>query len=459
MICKKCNSVIKDDARFCPMCGVEIEQLIQNQSAQMYTTSQQNQQIYSNSGQDIQNREMASVPVNNQMQGAYIPNQTTGTNVVNQKNPKKKASNKGLKTLFFLLFIFNLIAIAIIMFRGGGSTIDIAENIIEAEPKIDKEVKEDWSKGAYSLDKLGKQEEQFKFFMELDNSVKDTPVEKVCVSEDGMPYSVSTAPTIDDLYGLWYFYGNKKSPSDFDFSSLQSASNEDYYLFFYDETSLIDFSSASSNNMLLNLANMQYYIDGENIIIEDASSLEGEGIGFNIVLTGKNLLVQTIKDGQPLGDWRIYLKTSDDPSLVLNQFMQMEEESSERERDAFKNDTSNLIDAGNGCILYNVAMSSGVDESTYEPLDIKNVFSVDTPEICFSAKFEGADVESTVFLITWYYLENDFKMGEVKIPARYYNGPMYSSFTVPDKGWPLGKYKVTVSTDGVERGSVLFEVR
>ncbi len=113
--------------------------------------------------------------------------------------------------------------------------------------------------------------------------------------------------------------------------------------------------------------------------------------------------------------------------------------------------------------LSEMTMAASIDETTAQPIEKTDAFSPDTPEIFVSVKVSNAPSETDITSV-WIYvggevadLENyTIDTASIEVEGTRY---VYFSRPMPEAGWPRGDYKVVLSIDDKEQGSVPFTVQ
>ena len=114
-------------------------------------------------------------------------------------------------------------------------------------------------------------------------------------------------------------------------------------------------------------------------------------------------------------------------------------------------------DSGSPAIS-DAVMASEVDGVTYEALEKTDVFGVDSPIIHVVANLRGAEADATVVKAEWVYVDQEIFIAEAEAVAEYSEGPVWFNLTMPDNGWPIGKYQVTLFADDEEMTVKFFRV-
>ncbi len=113
--------------------------------------------------------------------------------------------------------------------------------------------------------------------------------------------------------------------------------------------------------------------------------------------------------------------------------------------------------------LSEMTMATGIDQSTFKPIDKTSTFSSDTAEIFLSARFVNAPT-NTEITSNWIYVSGevaDLQNYTIDTTSLTVSGTDYLYFSMPkpETGWPKGNYKVVLSLNGKEQGSVSFKVQ
>jgi len=119
-----------------------------------------------------------------------------------------------------------------------------------------------------------------------------------------------------------------------------------------------------------------------------------------------------------------------------------------------------MLLVGAGCSvttanLQNVYMCPKMEDS--QCLSDQTEFAKDTPELFVTALLQNA-LEGTTVNYSWYYLgangdEEPYEIDTVEWVRKDNDAQeVYGSLSIPEKGWPVGKYKVVlkVVADNVE---------
>lgn len=113
--------------------------------------------------------------------------------------------------------------------------------------------------------------------------------------------------------------------------------------------------------------------------------------------------------------------------------------------------------------LSEMSTATGIDQSTFKPLGKTSTFGTDTAEIFVSAKFSNAPADTEV-TSNWIYVSGevaDLQNYIIDTASLTVSGTDYLYFSLhrPETGWPKGNYKVMLSINGKEQGSVSFKVQ
>jgi hypothetical protein len=113
--------------------------------------------------------------------------------------------------------------------------------------------------------------------------------------------------------------------------------------------------------------------------------------------------------------------------------------------------------------LSEMTMAASIDETTAQPIEKTDTFSVDTPQIFVSVKVSNAPSETDV-TTEWIYVGGevaDLENYTIDTASVEVEGTRYIYFyrPMPEAGWPKGDYKVVFSIDDKEQGSVPFKVQ
>ncbi len=113
--------------------------------------------------------------------------------------------------------------------------------------------------------------------------------------------------------------------------------------------------------------------------------------------------------------------------------------------------------------LSEMTTATGIDQSTFKPVGKTSTFTSDTAEIFVSAKFSNAPA-NTEATSNWIYVSGevaDLQNYTIDTASLTVSGTDYLYFSLnrPETGWPKGNYKVVLSIDGKEQGSVSFKVQ
>ncbi len=106
----------------------------------------------------------------------------------------------------------------------------------------------------------------------------------------------------------------------------------------------------------------------------------------------------------------------------------------------------------------NLAMASEVDQQN-KPVSKTTTFSTTSPVIYAAGTLNNAP-SGTVIKSEWYYLEEDpaVFIDSAQLTAENTTTDFSFSLSVPDNGWPVGKYSVKLFIDGTEKSSLDFTV-
>ncbi len=336
MICNNCKHELKVGEFFCPMCGTK------NESSQNAENKEQNQLSQENIQRQTQDYTQASVQGHTHSYTQTLMQGQASATYSQNFQAKQKSPNRGLKIAFFLLTTFNLVFLAILLLFPNSDSMAIAENIIEAEPKIASEVKQDWNKGGYSLSKIGSEnstvnedatanedvtvnedtttngdttvnEDNYsaKSYLRIDGGKENITPDNACIAPDGSPYIVSTMPTTDALNGLWYMYGIKADPSDPDFLEVVDPDVEFSYMLLNDDYTGFDILLAPDDEVI-SCDEVNYEIVDDYIYLNNPTLFNEYNITFELALAGRNLYLKPIVDGVPDDEWFIYVKLDED---------------------------------------------------------------------------------------------------------------------------------------------------
>ena len=114
-----------------------------------------------------------------------------------------------------------------------------------------------------------------------------------------------------------------------------------------------------------------------------------------------------------------------------------------------------------GAFISEATLALSVDAMS-RPVDPTNVFRADTPEFICSVLVSNAPA-GTELLSEWYYVSGEWQgvtnrlVGSVPFVTQ---GTQYIalSLTMPDEGWPAGKYQVKLYLNGALQEAVPFDV-
>lgn len=106
-----------------------------------------------------------------------------------------------------------------------------------------------------------------------------------------------------------------------------------------------------------------------------------------------------------------------------------------------------------------INMASAVDEATYEPITVTDVFATDTPIIFLTAKLANAP-EETLAGAEWYYIDGDEEVfiDSVEVESVDTTTSLVFSLSIPYDGWPVGDYMVKLFIDREYDQTVNFSV-
>ena len=106
-----------------------------------------------------------------------------------------------------------------------------------------------------------------------------------------------------------------------------------------------------------------------------------------------------------------------------------------------------------------INMASAVDEATYEPITVTDVFATDTPVFYLTATLENAP-EETLAGAEWYYMDGDDEVfiDSVEIESVETTTALVFSLASPPDGWPVGEYMVKLFIDREYDQTVYFSV-
>jgi hypothetical protein len=104
-----------------------------------------------------------------------------------------------------------------------------------------------------------------------------------------------------------------------------------------------------------------------------------------------------------------------------------------------------------------IKMSATVDEDTYAPISPTSVFYDDTPTIhcTLVSKLPVGSLVTT----EWAYEDTAYDPTSIDYYTQVKPEQIDFSIDMPDGGWPLGQYTVTVTADGKVISTVKFEVK
>ncbi|MDD1655626.1 MAG: PKD domain-containing protein [Methanomicrobiales archaeon] len=82
------------------------------------------------------------------------------------------------------------------------------------------------------------------------------------------------------------------------------------------------------------------------------------------------------------------------------------------------------------------------------PVDKVTVFSKDVPSVWFWAMYDNFE-KGDALTLTWTYLDQGKDLLSVNRQCTGEFGRAYGEFVKPDKGWPLGNHRITISGRGI----------
>jgi hypothetical protein len=91
--------------------------------------------------------------------------------------------------------------------------------------------------------------------------------------------------------------------------------------------------------------------------------------------------------------------------------------------------------------ISNLYTASSINAYNYEPTNILNTFSNDTPEIFATFEVDGLPI-GTDIQGEWVYEGEQVAVAELYTTEESQNA--YFSFTIPDSGWPSGSYEINI---------------
>lgn len=108
--------------------------------------------------------------------------------------------------------------------------------------------------------------------------------------------------------------------------------------------------------------------------------------------------------------------------------------------------------------LSEFAMAAEVDPALLSPAIKTDVFSTDAPIVYATMLVKNAP-EGTVVSADWVYEEEDYTIGTAEVSTTETSQYIAFNLTMPDTGFPEGRYRVDISLDGKFQRSLTFQVK
>lgn len=107
----------------------------------------------------------------------------------------------------------------------------------------------------------------------------------------------------------------------------------------------------------------------------------------------------------------------------------------------------------------NLVMASEINEDTFKPVTATDTFSINTPKIYLTGSLNNAPGD-TVIKAKWIYIENDpaVEIDSATYEAKDSDVDFQFNLSIPENGWPVGKYEVKLYLDDKIEKAVKFEV-
>lgn len=109
--------------------------------------------------------------------------------------------------------------------------------------------------------------------------------------------------------------------------------------------------------------------------------------------------------------------------------------------------------------IQDLATASEIDENTLKPVEKASTFSPSTPKIYLTGSLNNAP-DDTMIKAKWIYLEDDpaVEIDSATYEAKDSDSDFQFSLSMPDDGWPVGKYQVRLYINDKIKEAVKFDV-
>ena len=281
MFCKNCGKEIDRKTKFCPNC------------------ESKNDTMSIDAG-DMPDKTLPSIDkeyttrINNSSE-----KENAVHNVLQENNTSThKPNNKGLKTAFFILLGVSLllaVGIFIALFLGIKSPPDIG-SVLNAEPKVEDEVKTDWGKGAYSLNNIGQIEEE----------------------QIGKQVTGDQVADISSFSGVWRLDGLKTNLDDNEYYEKMSDDSTSIYAVL-DTRSLwmIHYITIGYDKSVLNHEKYPFtMING--VLHSQAPKGSPEGVNIQYHMNDGDIYGVIMLDDKQISEWAVYVKSAETVQEMLD---------------------------------------------------------------------------------------------------------------------------------------------
>jgi hypothetical protein len=109
--------------------------------------------------------------------------------------------------------------------------------------------------------------------------------------------------------------------------------------------------------------------------------------------------------------------------------------------------------------LENLATASEINDKTYKPVNPTSSFTAETPKIYLTGSLSNAP-DGTEIKAKWMYLDDDpaVEIDSATYEAKDSDTDFQFNLSIPDDGWPIGKYEVKLYINDKIDKAVKFEV-
>lgn len=159
-------------------------------------------------------------------------------------------------------------------------------------------------------------------------------------------------------------------------------------------------------------------------------------------------------NGWPIGKYEVKLYINDEAEKTVSFEVADEEVADE----VITTETTAQASVKNAS-FNNLKMASIIDENTYLPITLTDTFAQDAPIIYLTGSINNAET-GTLIRAEWRYIEDDpaFDIDSVTLTTEEENTDFQFNLSIPNDGWPAGKYEVKLLINDVYKVSVPFSV-